>query len=270
RPRGSGKVPRREPQGEKTRRDFRRSTDTTATFLINEAAAQQLSTDDPIGQIATNTANSYDGEIIGIVEDFHFASLRDEIEPLVIEYRSTLYSADYLLAKISSDDVPDALAAIQAAIDRLANGTPLVYHFLDDQFTRLYQSEEGLYRIFQFFAVFSVVIACLGLFSVTAYAVETRRKEIGIRKVLGASVQQLLIILSKKYIQLILLVSFIAIPLANYFIIEWLKTFAYRPSLTWWIFIVPILLILLVALFSISGQTVWAATRNPVDSLRDE
>ncbi len=157
--------------------------------------------------MATNIANNYDGQIIGVVEDFHFASLRDEVEPLVIEYRPTLYSADYLLVKIASHDVPEALAEIQATVDRRAGSTPLVYHFLDDQLNRLYQSENSLYRIFQFFAVLSIVIACLGLFAMTAYAVEIRRKEIGIRKVLGASVQQLLLILSKEYVRLILVVS---------------------------------------------------------------
>ncbi len=251
-------------------RNFRRGADTTATFLINEAAAKALPTNDPIGQTATNIASNYDGQIIGIVEDFHFASLRDEVEPLVIEYRPTLYSADYLLVKIVSANVPEVLAEIQATVDRRAGGTPLVYHFLDDQLNRLYQSENSLYRIFQFFALLSIVIACLGLFAMTAYAVEIRRKEIGIRKVLGASVQHLLLVLSKEYVQLILVVSFVAIPLANYFITEWLQTFAYRAPLRWWLFAIPGLLVLLVALLSVSTQTLRAATRNPVDSLRDE
>ena len=251
-------------------RNFKRSADTSATFLINKAAAQQLPTENSIGRVATNLANDYDGQIIGVVEDFHFASLRDKVEPLVIEYRPTLYSANYLLVKIDSYNVQEGLTAIQDTVDRLAGGTPLVYHFLDDRLHHLYRSESDLYRIFQFFAVLSIVIACLGLFAMTAYAVEIRRKEIGIRKVLGASVQQLLFILSKEYMQLILIVSIIAIPLANYFITEWLQTFAYQASPGGWIFAVPGLIVLFVTLLSVSTQTLRAAMRNPVESLRDE
>ena len=251
-------------------KDFASSADTAIYFIINRQAAQLLNTNQVIGQKAINTASGdqYEGEIVGIVEDFHYASLHQAIEPLVIEYRP--YDADYLLVSIASEHMKETIDAIEAKINTLAPGTLFLYQFIDDRLQSLYHLENDLYRVFRIFSFLSVLIACMGLFAIAAHTVETRTKEIGIRKVLGASVSSILLLLSKDYIRLILIASAIAIPVANYFITDWLESFAYKIEISWWMFAVPGLLVLLIALFSVMGQTWKAARANPVESLRNE
>ena len=250
--------------------NFRVSADTGVYFIINQQAAKLLHTNQIIGQKAINTASGdqYEGEIVGIVEDFHYASLHQAIEPLVIEYRP--YAADYLLVSMASNNMRETVEAIEAKINTLAPGTLFLYQFVDERLQSLYHLENDLYRVFRIFSFLSVLIACMGLFAMAAHTVETRTKEIGIRKVLGASVSSILLLLSKDYIRLILIVSVIAIPVANYFITDWLASFAYKIEVSWWMFAVPGLLVLLIALFSVMGQTWKAAYTNPVESLRNE
>src|SRR5690606_22294576 len=147
-----------------------------------------------------------------------------------------------------------------------------IYHyaFLDEQLARSYQMEQLILKGFNIFAILAMLIACLGLIGLTTFSLAQRTKEIGVRKVLGTTSQSIFIILSQQYLQLIIIALVIAIPVANYFLVEWLASFAYRISIAWWHYALPAIAVLLVALISISGQTLKAARKNPVDSLRYE
>lgn len=249
-------------------RQFFPTPDTSVLFMINQKAAELLHTDQIVGQQAINTANGYEGEIVGIIEDFNFASLHNAIEPLVIEYRP--YEASYLLVNIAPHQVPATLESIEATIHMLAPGTLFLHQFIDDQLNLLYQSESNLYQVFLIFSLLSILIACMGLFAMAAHAVEIRTKEIGIRKVLGASSESILLLLSKSYIKIILIAFVVAIPISNYFITEWLQNFAYSIAIQWWLFVIPATCLLLFAIFTICSQAMKAARKNPVDSLRYE
>ena len=249
-------------------RSFLPSADTSIAFIINEKAAQLLQEDNLIGQEAVNLANGYTGKIVGVVKDFNYASLHNEVEPLVIEYREDW--AGYLLVGIGSENVRQTMSFLEATIQKVAPGTLFSAHFLDDNLKSLYQTENGFYLIFRIFSILSIVIACLGLFALAAYTVETRTKEIGVRKVLGASLHQILGILSVDFIRSVLIAGVLAFPLAYFSMNSWLENFAYKIDMQWWYFILPFALVLGVALITISFQTLKAALSNPVESLKYE
>ena len=146
----------------------------------------------------------------------------------------------------------------------------MVYDFLDDQLNFMYQSENSLKKLFLLFSVLAILIACLGLIALSAYNNELRTKEIGIRKLLGASIRNIAMLLSKEYLMLILVAIIVSLPVANYFITEWLNKFAYKIEITWWLFVIPGMIVLIIALLSISWQSIKAALVNPADSLRNE
>lgn len=159
---------------------------------------------------------------------------------------------------------------IKAKIAEIAPGNLFIHQFLDNQLASLYETENRLFQIFRAFSGLSVLIACMGLFAVAAHSVELRTKEVGVRKVLGASVGSILLLLSKSYLKTLIITFLFAIPVANYLITEWLQNFAYHMPIYWWLYAVPALLILLFALLTIGGQTIKAARKNPVESLRYE
>jgi len=154
---------------------------------------------------------------------------------------------------------------------RLKCGSPpFQYSFLDEDYQQLYESEQRMSSVFIIFAILAIFIACLGLLGLAAYVAERRTKEIGIRKVLGASVIHIVTLLSKGYVHLIIISFVIAIPVANYFVTEWLGSFAYKTEISWWLYAVPGVVILLIAILTISRQTFKAAVKNPVESLKYE
>ncbi len=240
---------------------------TRAGVLVNEALVKSVgwTVDDAIGRQLSS--EEWQDEVIGVVKDFHMLSLHDVIEPIVIRHS---IPDNYMLLRISSQNVSQTLAAIHRTWNDIVGKTALDYQFLDQQFQQQYEKDEKQGSLFAGFSALTVFIACLGLFGLASYTVSQRAPEIGIRKVLGASVPNLLGLLVRNYVRLVVIALLIAVPVANYFVAEWLMNFAYQTEIRWWFFALPGATILLIALLTISTQTLRAATRNPVESLRDE
>ena len=246
-------------------RDFSRTSADTANYIINEEAAKLTGFASPVGEKIT--MDSHEGKIIGIVKNFNFKSLHQKLEPLVLHM---YYSPSYILVKTAPGNTATSLSSIETSWSKHNPNYPFEYHFLDEEYERLYQSEKRMSDIFDYFTFFTLFIACLGLIGLINHMIEKRTKEVSIRKVLGASVSSILVLLSHEYVRLILIAFVIAVPVAHYFISDWLSNFAYQVDVPWWLYVVPGLLVLLVALLSVSAQTLKAARRNPVDSLRYE
>jgi putative ABC transport system permease protein len=205
--------------------------------------------------------------VIGVVKDFNFSSLHDKVGPLVINMGDNRGS---LAVRLRGGNIFATQAQIESKWKAMANGVPFTYTFMDDDFNRLYQSEKQTGQLFISFAVFAILIACLGLLGLVTYAAEQRTKEIGIRKVLGASVGGIVGLLSKDFTLLIGIAAIIAFPVAWWAMYKWLQTFAYRTGISWWIFLVAGVAALAIALLTVSIQTIRAAVANPVKSLRSE
>ncbi len=255
-------------------RDFSRSLSTdSSAFLINEAAVRMLGWETPVGKRltmpgATGQEDTRTGEVIGVVADFHYASLHDEIAPMALLIYPRPLPA--LAVRLQPDDLPRTLAFLEATWRRFQPGKPFQYTFLDDDFDALYRADERLAQIFTAFALFAVLIACLGLFGLASFTAAQRRKEIGVRKVMGATVSQIVLLLSKDFTKLVLAAFVLAAPPAYFAMRRWLDAFAYRVDLSWLIFLLAGLLALLVALLTVSYQSVKAALADPVESLRYE
>lgn len=249
-------------------RDFR--TDTGA-FLLNQAAVKALgfkSDNDVIGKDFGYGNRS--GKVIGVFNDFHFESMHQKIVPLVLLVPRSGNNYGNTSIKITGTNIPAALTHIEKTWQKFLPETPYQYNFLDENFERLYQSEERQKTIFTFFAFIAIFIACLGLFGLSAFAISQRIKEIGIRKVLGADVNTIVALLSKDFLKLVLLAAIIAFPVAWYAMDSWLQDFAYRINVAWWVFIVAGTIACIIAFVTISFQAIKAALANPVKSLRSE
>jgi putative ABC transport system permease protein len=246
-------------------RDF--PTDSSAV-VINEAAARDLgwSGTNPIGKTIV-TSGQHEYKVIGVAADFHYVSVKQKIAPLMMELGRT---GSGLILKIKTADVSKLLAGIKSQWDVFSPGSPFAYYFLDDRFASLYASEQKTGQIFIAFAVVAIVIACLGLFGLVTYITRQRTKEIGIRKIFGASVKDVLVLVSGEFLWLVIIAFIITIPVAWWSMHVWLQDFAYRVNLSWWIFIVSGVLAGVIALITISFQAVKAAIANPVQSLRTE
>jgi len=249
-------------------RDFSKdlSTDSTEAFLINEAAVRHLQLEDPL-----NTRFEWDekkGKVIGVVKDFQFQSLKEEINPLVIHIwpQNTAVFA----MRIQPTNIPETLAFIEDKWKELDPAHPFEYTFMDETFDKLYRSEEKLSQIFTLFSMLAIFIAGLGLFGLALFMVEQRTKEIGIRKVLGASVGSIFVLVSKEFATLVLIANVIAWPTAYFLMQKWLQNFAYRVNMEVWIFLMSGVLALVIALLTVSYQAVKAALTDPVNSLRYE
>ena len=252
-------------------RNFTKGTLTdSSAVLINETAASMLGYNpNPLnkkiyrgGGIAMN--------IIGVVKDFNAGSLRNKIEPLVLRLRTDRGGMAF---RIETKNLPALISQIQTlyhAADANMSDQPFVYSFLDDDFNHLYQSEQSTGKIFVCFASFAILIACLGLFGLVTYAAEQRTKEIGIRKVLGASVSSIVSMLSADFLKLVGVAAIIAFPIAWWAMNKWLQDFAYRTGISWWIFAVAGLLAIIITITTVSFRAIKAALMNPVTSLRSE
>jgi putative ABC transport system permease protein len=249
-------------------RDFSKdmSTDVSEAFLINEAAVRHLQLENPL-----NTRFEWDekkGKAIGVVKDFQFQSLKEEINPLVIHIwpRNT-----YVFAmRIRPTNIPETLAFIESKWRELDPAHPFEYSFMDESFDKLYRSEEKLSQIFSLFSMLALFIAAMGLFGLALFMVEQRTKEIGVRKVLGASVGSIFLLISKEFAYLVLIANVVAWPAAYFLMQKWLQNFAYRVNMEPWLFMLSGVMALLIALLTISYQAVKAAMADPVDSLRYE
>jgi putative ABC transport system permease protein len=241
--------------------------DLTGSYILNQAALEKLGWQSPLGkQIATYPRPK--GTVIGVMQNFHFKSLHDKIEPLVIYIDPNEF--EYMSIRIRTQNIANVVADIEKQWRGFSPNRPFEYFFLDDYFDRLYKTEHNLGNLFSVFSILAVFIACLGLFGLAAFSVEQRTKEIGIRKVLGATVPGVVLRLSKDLIQGVLLANIIAWPIAYYAINKWLQNFAYRIDMRWWMFVLAGGIALIIALLTVSWQAIRAATANPVEALRYE
>jgi putative ABC transport system permease protein len=231
--------------------------------------AKQLGWDSAIGkELALGTDNPVDLTVIGVVKDFHIRSVHQKIEPVLLYITSQRFN--WLSVKLAGHDVAGTLRFIGETWQRFENKHPFEYKFLDETFEKYYLAEERLTQTLGIFSALAIGIACLGLFGLAAFTAEQRTKEIGIRKVLGASVNGIIALLSKDFIKLVLLANLIAWPLAYFAMSNWLQDFAYRIDLGWRVFALAGGLALLIALLTVSVQAAKAALANPVNSLRYE
>lgn len=252
-------------------RSFSRSfgTDTAQAMLINEAAVKLFGYSSPQQAIGRRFKQwGREGKIVGVMKDFHFRSLQEVIKPLTM--RIEMRNLDLITVKVSPKNLSSTLAQIESKWKELIPNRPYNYYFLDEFFDRQYRSEQRFGKLFFNFAVLAIFISCLGLLGLASYSTLQRTREIGIRKVLGASVSGIVNLLSFDFLKLVIASFFIAMPLAWYFMHKWLQDFAYRIDISWWIFVLAGILAIMVAIATISFQAIKAAMSNPVKSLRSE
>lgn len=257
-------------QGRNFSKDF--GSDSSA-MLITETTARLMGYADPVGKMIYVPSDA-DGDnsmvpikIIGVIKDFHFESLRQNIGPLCMRLGNSNGLASF---KITTTNTTNLLKLVEAKWKTLAPGMPFSYRFMDKSFDEMYRSEQRAGTVAIVFAVIAVLIACLGLFGLVTFMAEQRTKEIGIRKVLGASVTNVVTILSKDFLLLVIIACVVAFPLAWWAMHTWLQDFAYRISIAWWVFLVAGFIALFIALATVSFQAIKAALANPVKSLRTE
>jgi putative ABC transport system permease protein len=238
--------------------------------IINEQAVKELGWKTPENAIGKNiTYGGIDGKVIGVVKNFHFESLHQKILPMIFK----LPNRDGLnrtSIKISGTNPQASIAAVEATWHKYLPETPFDYTFLDERFGKLYQSEQQQSSLFTIFSFIAIFIACLGLFGLSAFTITQRVKEIGVRKVLGASVPQIVGELSRDFLKLVILAAIISLPVAWYAMNKWLLDFEFRISISWWILAMAGVVALIVAFVTISFQSIKAALANPVKSLRSE
>ncbi len=248
-------------------RDFR--TDSPAdssNYIINETAAKLMGMQTPVGKEIEFWKGK--GRIVGLMKDFHLNSLHQAISPLILVYNPI--NTNVLLVKAGPGQTQRAIADLERLTKQVNPNYPFDYHFVDEYYEKLYNAEQQVHTLVNYFGILAILISCLGLFGLAAFTAEQRTKEIGVRKVLGASVANIVGLLSKDFLKLVLLALVLASPLAWWAVDKWLHTFEYRQELTWWIVGIAGLLAASVALMTVSYQSVKAALMNPVKSLRSE
>jgi putative ABC transport system permease protein len=238
----------------------------TAHFVLNEAAVKETGIKDPVGK--RFSMNGIKGTIIGVVKDFHYASMREKITPAAFYYHSQYFNRMYI--RVTGNDPSRVIAAAQKQFKQYNGQYPFSYAFLDETFDNIYKSESRQATLFDYFSGIAIFISCLGLLGLATYTAQVRVREIGVRKVLGASVVNITSILSMDFLKLVVIAILIATPAAWYLMNRWLQDFAYRISIQWWVFIIAGALAVLIALLTISFQAIKAAIANPVKSLRTE
>ncbi|MBC8385161.1 MAG: hypothetical protein H8E57_06550 [Candidatus Cloacimonetes bacterium] len=261
-------------------RNFERGSDTSwfQSALINKAAAEQFGWAESVGKRVEAFRDSNDVatymNVIGVVEDFHTISVRDKIHPILIyvipENNNICYGGNKrLFVRMKGKNFSKTVDYIKERWTEF-DSNPIQYLFLDEELNVLYESEEKLIRLCGYFTFITIFIACLGLFGLAAFTAERRTKEIGVRKVLGSSVIRIAALLSKDFAILVLVSNVIALPIAYYVMNKWLQNFVYRIDISFWTFILSGLLALLIAIFTISFQTIRAANSNPIEALKYE
>lgn len=248
-------------------RDFQ--TDTTHAMVLNEAAVKMFGYTSPQQAIGKKFDQwGRNGTIIGVMKDFHFRSLQEVIKPLSMRIEPG--ACDLLSVNVDGHNLPKTISAIERIWKRMLPDKPFSYYFLDEFFDKQYRAEDRFGKLFLYFAVLAIFISCLGLMGLASYSTLQRTKEIGVRKIVGASVGGIVFLLSKDFLKLVGWSFLIAAPLSWYFIDGWLRGFAYRIPVYWWIFAIAGLTALVIALFTVSFQAIKAAVANPIISLRSE
>ena len=245
--------------------NFAGSKSDSAHFILNESAVKQAGIKDPIGKSFTLWQTK--GTIIGVVKDFNYASLKQAIEPAIFYYDPPNWT---MYIKTTGKDASNAIAAAQKVWKAYSPDFPFNYSFLDDDFNKMYQADQRTGSLFNVFAMVAIVISCLGLFGLATYTAQIKTKEIGIRKVLGASIANITNLLAREFIILVMIALIIATPVAWWAMNKWLQDFAYRIHISWWVFVLAGVIALLIALITVSFQAIKAAIANPVKSLRTE
>jgi putative ABC transport system permease protein len=249
--------------------DFNPDFDKLHNLIVNEAAVKLLgypSLRDAIGKTIYRGQEKWD--IVGVINNYHQKSLRYPVEPTML---FPAYSTNsYISVKADTKDLPATIASIKKEFDEFFPGNLFDYFFLDEHFNKQYTNDQLFGKVFTIFSSFAIFIACLGLLGLSLFATTQRTKEIGVRKVLGASVSNIVMLLSKDFIKLVIIAFIIASPVAWFVMHNWLQDFAYRIHISWWIFIAAGLLAIMIALATISFQAIKAAIANPVKSLRTE
>lgn len=241
-------------------------SDTFNSIVINEAMVKYLNWTDPIGKKFAVTGERQ-GVVIGVMQDYNVVSLRETIQPAVFILKDNPL---YLTVKMKAGKIPETLAYLEQTWKNFESQHPFSYYFLDEKLNLYYEADFRLLKVISIFAGLAIFIACLGLFGLAAFTAETRTKEIGIRKVLGASVAGITALLAKDFLKLVLVSIVIASPVAWYLLQGWLENFAYRINVEWWMFAGAGVLAMLIAFVTIGGQSMRAALANPVQSLRSE
>jgi putative ABC transport system permease protein len=237
----------------------------TAHFILNETAVNQLGIRKPIGK--RFAFQGVKGNIIGVTKDFHFASLKQKIEPAVFVYKP---NGKKIFIRTTGKEAALALNSVERAWKNYNDGFPFDYKFMDEYFDSLYKSDVRSGTLFDIFTFIAIMISCLGLFGLVTYSAQVKIKEIGIRKVLGASVANITLMLSMDFLKLIIISMFIAIPISWFAMAKWLQAYTYRIHIQWWVFALAGLSSMLIAFITISFQAVKAAMANPVKSLKNE
>lgn len=239
----------------------------STNFILNETAIKAMGVKEPvIGKRLTFHGTK--GVIAGVVKDFHFQDMHQKILPLLMQYDK--YRRGKMYVRTTGKDAPRALAAAGSVWKKYNADYTFDYTFLDSQFDDLYKTDMHVGQLFNCFAIVTILISCLGLFGLVTFTAESKVKEIGVRKVLGASVPQIVTLLSKSFLVLVLVAAAIAFPVAWYGLNNFLQGYAYRTDLSWWVFALAGIITLLIAMFTVSFQAIKAATANPVKSLRME
>ncbi|MDN5204144.1 ABC transporter permease [Fulvivirgaceae bacterium BMA10] len=245
-------------------------TDVEEAFILNESGMKRLGWADPQEAIGKQLRwQRRNGHVIGIVKDFHFMSVNRAIDPFIITMQGDR-APGYLSVKLVAEDYQNSIELIRKEYKSIMPSGIFEYEFLDRDFDQQYKSDEKFMTIFTFFAIIAILVACLGLYGLAAFTAELKTKEMGIRKVLGASLGKLLILITTQFSKLVILAIFISVPLAYFGLAYWLEGFPYKTSLSWWIFVLSGLTALIIAWLTISYQSVKSALVNPVDSLRQE
>lgn len=246
----------------------------SSAVLINQAAVAMYKLDDPLGtEISTFGGGTPENpeiqtfRVVGVVKDFHFESMRTKIGPLVMFLGD---SRGNLSIKVKPDNVSEFIGFLSEKWNELAPGQPFDYNFMDEDFASVYEAETRIGQIFSVFTFLAIAIACLGLFGLATFTAEQRTKEVGIRKIIGASITRIFVMLTAEIMKWVFIANLIALPLAYYFMKKWLQGFAYPVDVNWLTFVAALFLSLFIALITVSYQAIRAATRNPVKALRYE
>lgn len=241
--------------------------------IVNETLAKELGWNNPIGkrlQFKFGQGEIGERTVIGVVKDFHTYSLQHKVEAMVLMMPPVASMEDNLYVKINTAKTPEALAFIEETYTQFDKSNPVEFHFLDQNFARQYEAEAKQKKLSLTFTILAIFIACLGLFGLAAFTAQQRVKEIGIRKVLGATVTSIAVMLSKDFVKLVLIAICIATPIAWYAMNKWLEGFAYRVNVEAWVFVLAAVVAMAIAIITVSIQAIKAAMANPVKSLKTE
>ncbi|MEM9681337.1 MAG: FtsX-like permease family protein, partial [Bacteroidota bacterium] len=240
----------------------------SVNVMISESLAKMMGNENPIGSIITRGDNRMN--VIGVVKDYVYGDMFDYSSDPVLFFNYPPYARYMFIKTKAGVPIKQALSDIEAVMKTYNPAYPFEYTFVDDAFEFKFKNEQLVGELSQIFAILAILISCLGLFGLAAYTAEQRRKEIGVRKVLGASVSGIVRLLSKDFLKLVVISIVIAIPVACYFMGDWLQNYAYRIEINWWVFAMAGILAIIIAVITVSFQAIKAAIANPVNSLRSE